>query len=683
MNKLDLGAVSAYAMAKEKGYEGTEDEFATLMAESGDNALRAEAAKERAEEILGSIPQDYATLSQNVVKNAGDITALTQEIAAPWEKRYINAFDGKYIDGYAVGGDTTLSLSAHPERYNLAIIKVKPNTTYTIIATNNGENIPIFRVCLSSKLLSVGEDFDNEKTYTSISGGTKKITTITTGENDQYMYVYGVNYLSPTRTQFIQVAEGELEDFTTDKYDVYQLFFNTGVVPEIEQFYTSQTDFEVVHRIFADDGTSIYSPNFDATVLIPVTKGSVIDFTASIGEGYHSLLLYDGNMVVVGTAYENIDNARQYVVEDDAIKYVRVQSRNSNWGATKYTLSVTVKSSRLSLLENEEPFAASIRLVKNSATQIDVYVPNHDGRGEVRYYFARYQKTWDSLTFTDENGDEQTALNVISSDYWNNLYVYDCDGNEIVQGNSNFICKVTGESFHVGNGHGNEVILYCAFVADGRNVDIDALSVGEVVYCNNLRLIEKTNMYAVGGGTEGEYNMAYPALDADGKPIVNFVHTMEMDIRIGNDIRIDNKLLVMRDGITFSQCHGAMLECYFGDFTTVNCNNAESTQNSIDSNGVCTTLNGSSVNLKETPAQKCNWVEMYGGKFYVSQRMQQNDPARHSKSNVYFVFYNNRLKTYFQPVVAGLGLQEGENREIFNAGDVISVTAHRKIDYVK
>lgn len=74
MNKLDLGAVSAYAMAKEKGYKGTEDEFATLMAESGDNALRAEEAKDRAEEILESIPMDYQEAVQGV-------DALTEDVS--------------------------------------------------------------------------------------------------------------------------------------------------------------------------------------------------------------------------------------------------------------------------------------------------------------------------------------------------------------------------------------------------------------------------------------------------------------------------------------------------------------------------------------------------------------------------------------------------------------------------
>ncbi len=104
MNKLDLGAVTAYAMAVEQGYEGTEEEFAALQANSGNNALRAENAADRAQQILDSIPLDFQEVSQGVA-------TLTQDIdngfALPitWE-------DGAYInnqglvipfDGYSFG----------------------------------------------------------------------------------------------------------------------------------------------------------------------------------------------------------------------------------------------------------------------------------------------------------------------------------------------------------------------------------------------------------------------------------------------------------------------------------------------------------------------------------------------------------------------------------------------------
>lgn len=89
MNKLDLGAVTAYAMAVEQGYEGTEEEFAALQAESGNNAVRAEAAADRAQQILDSIPLDFQEVSQGVA-------TLTEEIAV--QLPVGGDYDGSILD---------------------------------------------------------------------------------------------------------------------------------------------------------------------------------------------------------------------------------------------------------------------------------------------------------------------------------------------------------------------------------------------------------------------------------------------------------------------------------------------------------------------------------------------------------------------------------------------------------
>ena len=45
----DLGAVTAYADAKAHGYTGTREEFATLLANAGNNLAEANAAKAAAQ----------------------------------------------------------------------------------------------------------------------------------------------------------------------------------------------------------------------------------------------------------------------------------------------------------------------------------------------------------------------------------------------------------------------------------------------------------------------------------------------------------------------------------------------------------------------------------------------------------------------------------------------------------
>jgi len=64
---------SAYQMAVEAGYTGTEEEFATLQAQSATNANKAKesadsalATKAEIDEIAKSIPKDYTELSKQV-----------------------------------------------------------------------------------------------------------------------------------------------------------------------------------------------------------------------------------------------------------------------------------------------------------------------------------------------------------------------------------------------------------------------------------------------------------------------------------------------------------------------------------------------------------------------------------------------------------------------------------------
>ena len=327
------------------------------------------------------------------------------------------------------------------------------------------------------------------------------------------------------------------------------------------------------------------------------------------------------------------------------------------------------------------PTAIQIRLVKVDDTHLNIYVPSIDGTKTIKYEFIRYQKTWSTLSYLDGNGDSQTASNVVSSDYWNNIEVYDAtDGSHIAQGNSNFITKVTGADAHAGDGHGNEVMLYYAFMCDGNIVNVESMQDGDQVLCSVLRYISNSNVFSVGSGSGNVPETAFPELDTSGNPIVNFIHKMEMSFEIGNRITINNKLIVKQNRITFNQCHGAMLECNYGDFSNVVCNNDESTRNIVNSEGTVTVPPDSTINLRTDTSQKANYVEMYGGKFFIRQKMQQDDSTRDSKSRIVFEFYNNRLKCYLQPVIASYGKLSGETVEEFNAGDVISVTNTRIIE---
>ena len=318
-------------------------------------------------------------------------------------------------------------------------------------------------------------------------------------------------------------------------------------------------------------------------------------------------------------------------------------------------------------------------LTKINSAKFNI-VSKAQNNSAIRYDFERYSKTWDSLTYLDGQGNTQTATNVVSCNYWNNLYVYNAITEEyIAQGNSNFITQVEDEPYHTGDGHGNEVLTYFAIIADGKEVDYGAMANNSSVICNTLRIIEKSNIYALGGGTADSVSATYPKLDTSGNPIVNFLHTMEIVFHAdGNDI--NNTLTIMQDNITFDQCHGAMLECNFGSFDTLSVNDWAGTMNNVDSSGNVAPATGSTINLKTNPNVIGNRVAMYGGNFYISQEMIPCDTDRYSKANIYFVYYYNRVKAYLQPLIANLGLPSGETAETFNAGDSIRVVCKRKIE---
>ena len=322
-----------------------------------------------------------------------------------------------------------------------------------------------------------------------------------------------------------------------------------------------------------------------------------------------------------------------------------------------------------------------IKFEKIDSNHVNIYVPSTDGKNTLKYVFVKYQKSWDSLSYTDGGGNTQTATNVVSSDYWNNTEIYnELNGDYIAQGNSNFITKVVGADAHAGNGHGNEVMLYSAFLCDGQLIDIDAMQNYSAILCSNCRYISNSNVFKVGSGSGNEYTTAFPDLDTSGNPIINFLHKMEMQFEIGNRITINNKLIVKQDNITFAQCHGAMLECNFGDITTIICNNSETTRNLINSEGTVTVPVDSTINLRTNYSQRCDYVEMYGGNYFIRQKMEQDDVTRSAKSRVVFEYYSNRVKSYFQPVIATYGKQSGETAEVFNTDDVISVTDIRVIE---
>lgn len=324
-----------------------------------------------------------------------------------------------------------------------------------------------------------------------------------------------------------------------------------------------------------------------------------------------------------------------------------------------------------------------IVLTKTAIDSFNIKVPSLDGSKFCRYDFTKAYKEWATLNYVDGDGVTQTAQDVLSCDYWNNYYVYDNNGNRIAQGHSNFIVKVAGENVHVGDGHGNEVTKRLQIIADGEIVDIDSMVVGTSVNCDNLRFFYVGDMYASGNTsqetTPNTEESNYPKLDTSGNPIVNFEHYMDISYEVGNVVTINNKLIVKQDNISFTQCHGAMLQCWFGEFDYVKLNNTEETINAVGNTGTVSVVSPSTIDISSDVVQIANKGEMYGKQFYIQQKMTKVQPTSGIEPRIHCTFYTNRLKLYFEPVLTDNNKLSGETPETFNTGDVIAVEDKRTI----
>lgn len=129
----------------------------------------------------------------------------------------LNLFDGYYKTNVTI--DSTYKYATSDELRKVAFIKVKPNTTYSIIR----ESSSLFRVAThTSEVINLNETFNGSVKST---WGTPNLhATITTGENDVLLAIQ-TTYTG--ETPFMQIVEGTQTDFTISEYPFkYKFAYN-------------------------------------------------------------------------------------------------------------------------------------------------------------------------------------------------------------------------------------------------------------------------------------------------------------------------------------------------------------------------------------------------------------------------------------------------------------------------
>ena len=409
---------------------------------------------------------------------------------------------------------------------------------------------------------------------------------------------------------------------------------------------TYNTPYETVGHLCFDE-------NGDFVQVLPMAAG-MAEITQQ---------MWDAGVRSVGISYLKSAGTPTLIIERNTVKAVASQTSDN-------TAKIAENAADIAALEQKE----HIVIVPGNQYYFNVHVYNKTGKKTI-YHFTRYLKVWDSLTYEDAQGQTQTKTNFTSTNMWGNDAINNDADVYIIQGNTNFTCQVYGDTRHIGDQHGNEVLKYVQFFADG--VEFDPLSMSGNLECHEFRWVWKSDVYSPNLSGTNVYTGAYPRFDTSGNPIVNYEHYMDGVITDQNIVKLDNRLTMKRDGIVFGGAFPAMLECDFGKFTHVAIANADNTINAISSTGVATPV-ASDVTLSNTPNQYGNKAVMYGAGFVVEQSI--NVVSGNGTPNIHCEFYTNRLKNYFMPVKCQTYKAGSYDADTFNTGDVIRVLTYRKID---
>jgi hypothetical protein len=416
---------------------------------------------------------------------------------------------------------------------------------------------------------------------------------------------------------------------------------------------------------------------------IPIMVGDVVTAGTTISYPFDTVahVLLDANKTIIGTF--NMSNGICTITQamwNSGARYVAISFKPTD------TPSLTITRSA-----NAEPFVLdrTLRMKINPYTNgFILWIPSNQNSGKyVGYRFVKYYKKWDSLEYEDADGNTQTLTDVVNTDVWNCLEIYDENMHYIMQGNTNFIFAFDGQN-HAGDGHGNEVALFTQFIIDGKIKEITSTGYFgsfRIIELNSFECIWKSEVYRQGGGVS-EAATAKPYVKTDGTLELNAMHYLNAKFEYGNKIKINNSLEIKQDNVTFYGIYGAMLECYFGNFSYIQVNNDENSITQIADDGESSLVGGSTINL--APGEggtgttgvtvAANEVKMWGKNFVVTQRMESKYNQSINNLNIYIHKYADRLKAYLQPVKAR-GASAGE-KEVFNSGDVISVIDYREIE---
>ena len=213
---------------------------------------------------------DAFTTSFNDIFNDAFTTSFNDAFNDVYKLTILNLFNGNYITGYKLYGDENEQhVSINKNCNSLAIIRVKPNTKYSILIEDKGAESTGYRYfkcafyngtyCTPSDIV--------EKPLTPVFDHTRgdvyvKHETVTTLADTTYLIIM----TALTKHPFLQVFEGKISDFTTDSYS--NRYTIIDLKKDLSIKYQSDTDYDIYFgkyhmKLFYSDSESADMHNWN------------------------------------------------------------------------------------------------------------------------------------------------------------------------------------------------------------------------------------------------------------------------------------------------------------------------------------------------------------------------------------------------------------------------------------
>lgn len=207
----------------------------------------------------------------------------------------INLFDGNYSNYKITGANGSLKLVTGDDNCKTAIIKIKPNTKYSII-----REVPSrFNYGTSTYLLEPNDLLNGGINVNSSGNGetsSNPYVTFTTGENDQYLYI---NTTVDGKNILLQVVEGEQTKFTINDYSKHLRNVNVYSKQEINKLFSDNGIMQIKVKKKGNN-IEIYVPSKSSSNYIKYVYNKVVDTSINMNQWrVTKTYLVDSNLNVI------------------------------------------------------------------------------------------------------------------------------------------------------------------------------------------------------------------------------------------------------------------------------------------------------------------------------------------------------------------------------------------------